>query len=203
MVFTFSPLTSNNWNDFVELFGDKGACGGCWCMTWRLKAAEYNKQKGEGNKKAMKELAKKASPGIVAYAGSKAVGWCAVAPRSQYTRLETSRILKPVDDKIVWSVSCFFIHKQYRQKGLSVQLLNAAVDFAISKGAKIIEGYPVEAKPPPPGVHKQSEGKERSSWRGLPDVFAWTGFSSIFIKAGFQEVERRSETRPIMRYYKN
>ena len=66
MVFTFSPLTSNNWNDFVELFGDKGACGGCWCMTWRLKAAEYNRQKGEGNKKAMKELVKKVSPGIVA-----------------------------------------------------------------------------------------------------------------------------------------
>jgi GNAT superfamily N-acetyltransferase len=193
MVFSFSPLTSTNWNDFVELFGDKGACGGCWCMTWRLKTAEYNRHKGEGNKKLMKELVKKASPGIIAYTGGKAVGWCAVAPRSEYTRLETSRILKPVDDKIVWSVSCFFIHKQYRQKGLSVQLLKAAVDFAILKGAKIVEGYPIETKPPPAG----------EVWRGLPDVLAWTGFSSIFKKAGFIEVERRSDTRPIMRYFKN
>jgi N-acetylglutamate synthase-like GNAT family acetyltransferase len=185
MVFTFSPLTSTHWNDFVELFGDKGACGGCWCMTWRLKAAEYDKQKGEGNKKAMKELVRKVSPGIIAYTGGKVVGWCAVAPRSEYRRLETSRILKPVDNREVWSVSCFFIHKQYRQKGLSLQLLKATVDFAILKGAKIVEGYPVE------------NGKSK-----MPDVFAWTGFSSIFIKAGFKEVERRSESRPIMRYYK-
>jgi len=186
MLFTFSPLTSTNWNDFVELFGDKGACGGCWCMTWRFKAADYNKQKGEGNKQAMKRLLRKSSPGIIAYNSSKAVGWCAVAPRSEYTRLETSRVLKPVDDNKVWSVSCFFIHKQYRQKGLSIELLKAAIDFAISKGAKIIEGYPVD----------HGKGK-------MPDVFAWTGFSSIFIKTGFKEVERRSGSRPIMRYYKN
>ena len=186
MDFTFQPLTAATWNDFAELFGDKGACGGCWCMYWRLRAAEYNKQKGEGNKKAMKELVKNVSPGIIAYAKAKAIGWCAVAPRSEYIRFETSRILKPVDDKNVWSVSCFFIHKQYRQKGLSTQLLKAAVDLAILKGAKIVEGYPVEPE----------KGR-------LPDVFAWTGFSSIFIKAGFKEVERRSESRPIMRYYKN
>jgi GNAT superfamily N-acetyltransferase len=203
MDFTFQPLTAATWNDFVELFGDKGACGGCWCMTWRLKAADYNKQKGEGNKKAMKELVRKSSPGIIAYASGKAVGWCAVAPRSEYIRLETSRVLKPVDDKKVWSVSCFFIHKQFRQKGLSIQLLKAVVDFSILNGAKIIEGYPIEPKPLPPEVPRQSEGKERSSWRVMPDVFAWTGFSSIFIKAGFKEVERRSESRPIMRYYKN
>jgi hypothetical protein len=186
MVFTFLPLTSKNWNDFVALFGDKGACGGCWCMTWRLRAADYKKQKGEGNKKSIKELAMKASPGILAYTGEKAVGWCAVAPRSEYSRLETSRILKAVDDKEVWSISCFFIHKQFRQMGLSIQLLKSAVDFAILKGAKIVEGYPID------------KGKGR-----IPDVFAWTGFSSIFIKAGFKEVERRSETRPIMRYFKN
>lgn len=203
MVFTFLPLTSKSWNDFVELFGDKGACGGCWCMTWRLKAADYNKQKGEANKKSMKELAGKTAPGILAYTAQKAVGWCAVAPRNEYIRLETSRILKPVDNREVWSISCFFIHKQFRKKGLSIQLLKAAVEFAILKGAEIVEGYPVEYKPPPPGVPKQSEGKERSSRRGLPDVFAWTGFSGIFLKAGFKEVKRRSESRPIMRYYKN
>lgn len=186
MTFTFLPLASGNWDDFVELFGLQGACGGCWCMTWRLKAADYNMQKGAGNKKAMKELVSKASPGIMAYSGGKAVGWCAVAPRSEYIRLETSRIFRPVDDKKVWSVSCFFIHKQYRQKGLSVQLLKAAIDFAILKGAKMVEGYPVD------------KGKGR-----MPDVFAWTGLSGTFIKAGFKEVERRSETRPIMRYYRN
>ena len=185
MNFSFSSLTNDNWDDFVALFGDKGACGGCWCMHWRLKASDYNRQKGEGNKKALKKVLKKTSPGIIAYADGKAVGWCAVAPRSEYIRLETSRILKPVDDQAVWSITCFFIQKEFRNKGLSRRLVKAAVDFAILNGAKIVEGYPVDSR----------KGK-------MPDVFAWTGFSSAFLNTGFKEVERRSEGRPIMRYYK-
>ena len=185
MRFDFLPLTTGSWNDFVELFGDKGACGGCWCMYWRLKTADYNKQKGEGNKKAMKKLQAKSSPGIIAYTKGKAVGWCAVAPRDEYKRLETSRILKPVDDKKVWSVSCFFITKKFRGKGLSVPLLKAAVDLALSKGATIVEGYPTE-----------------STTGRLADVFVWTGIASTFHRSGFEEVERRSKGRPIMRYFK-
>ena len=191
MNFTFQPLTTETWEDFVELFGDKGACGGCWCMTWRLKSADFEKQKGERNKKTIEQLVKKNKPiGVLAFSDNKAVGWCAVAPRNEYKRLENSRVLKPVDDQPVWSVSCFFIQKNYRNKGLSKLLLKAAVVFAVSNGAKIVEGYPVDPKPPPPG----------EVWRGMPDVFAWTGFTSPFVKAGFKEVARRSETRPVMRY---
>ena len=184
MNFTFQPLTTETWEDFVELFGDKGACGGCWCMTWRLKSADFEKQKGERNKKTIEQLVKKNKPiGVLAFSDNKAVGWCAVAPRNEYKRLENSRVLKPVDDQPVWSVSCFFIQKNYRNKGLSKLLLKAAVAFAVSKGAKIVEGYPVESK-----------------MNRMPDVFAWTGFTSPFVKAGFKEVARRSETRPVMRY---
>jgi len=185
MNFSFSPLTRDNWNDFVRLFGEKGACGGCWCMYWRLNASDYNRLKGVGNKNAIGEIVKKTSPGIIAYADGKPAGWCAVAPRKEYVRLEKSRVLKPVDDKPVWSIVCFFIDKQFRNIGLSKQLLLSAIEFAISNGAKIIEGYPVEPK----------AGR-------MPDVFAWTGFSKTFSKAGFKEIERRSEARPIMRYYK-
>jgi len=185
MKFSFQPLTPKNWKDFELLFGPNGACGGCWCMTWRLKAADYEKMKGAGNKKAMKDLVKRSSPGIIAFADNKPAGWCAVAPRKEYIRLETSRVLKPVDDKPVWSVSCFYMAKEFRNKGLSVKLLKAAVDFAFSKGATIVEGYPVEPK------------NDK-----MPAVFAWTGFSSVFKKAGFNEVIRRSETRPVMRILK-
>lgn len=185
MAFAFKPLTLATWNAFAELFGANGACGGCWCMTWRLKAADYNKQKGAGNKKAIQQLVKKNKPiGVLAFEDNTVAGWCAVAPREEYIRLENSKILKPVDEKPVWSVSCFFIKKEYRNKGLSQQLLKAAIKFAKSKGATIVEGYPVEAK----------DNK-------MPVVFAWTGFAPAFSKAGFKEVARRSETRPIMRYF--
>jgi GNAT superfamily N-acetyltransferase len=123
-------------------------------------------------------------PGILAYAGKEPIGWCAVAPREAFSSLERSRILKRVDDKPVWSVVCFFIAKPYRNKGITVALLKAAVEYVKKQGGRIVEGYPVEPK-----TDK------------FPDVFAYTGFASAFLQAGFKEVMRRSKTRPIMRYY--
>jgi GNAT superfamily N-acetyltransferase len=182
---TFHPLTAKRWDDFVELFGPRGACGGCWCMWWRLTRSEFEKKKGAGNKRAMKRIVSGGTvPGILAYSGGKAVGWCSVAPREHFPSLERSRVLKRVDDQPVWSVVCFFMPKEHRRKGLSAELLGAAVDYASRNGAKIIEGYPKEPK----------EGV-------TPDVFAWTGFASTFEKARFVEVARRSETRPLMRYF--
>jgi len=91
-------------------------------------------------------------------------------------------VLQRIDDKPVWSVVCFYINKDYRKKGLSVELLNATKEFVKNNKGKIIEGYPVEPK----------TGK-------TADAFAWTGLASAFRKAGFKEIIRRSETRPIMR----
>lgn len=101
-----------------------------------------------------------------------------------FPRLRRSRVAKPFDEQPVWSVVCFFIHKNYRHSGVSGQLLRAAVDYAKGRGAKIIEGYPVEPK------------RDKT-----PDVFAWQGLAKIFRRAGFKEVARRTETRPFMRYY--
>lgn len=183
--YKFFPVTKNNWKDFELLFGEKGACAGCWCMYWRVKSSVWEKQKGDKNKRSMKKIIFSGIiPGIIAYYNNEPVGWCSVAPREEFTRLEKSRILKPVDEKPVWSVVCFFINKKYRKKGLSVALLNAAKNFVKSSGGKILEGYPIEPK----------QNK-------MPDVFAWTGISAAFQSAGFKEVARRSETRPIMRYY--
>lgn len=183
--FTFKPLTEETWKSFETLFGPRGACGGCWCMTWRLAKSEFEKSKGEGNRKKIHKLVAGGDViGVLAMNKDVPVGWCAVAPREKYIRLEKSRVLKPLDDQPVWSVSCFFIAKDYRAKGLSVPLLKAAVDYARIQGAQIIEGYPVEPK-----------GKK------MPDVFAWTGILSSYIKAGFVEEKRHSPARPIVRYY--
>ena len=106
---TFHPLDIKRWKDFEELFGARGACGGCWCMSWRLARADFERQKGDGNKRAMKDLVKKKEQiGIIAYADGMPIGWCAIAPREQYIKLENARVLKRIDDKPVWSVSWLF-----------------------------------------------------------------------------------------------
>jgi len=180
----FYPLTSERWADFEKLFGERGACGGCWCMWWRLKRSEFERQKGEGNRMAMKKIVNSGEiPGILAYAKNQPIAWCSVAPRNAYPTLERSRKLKRVDDKPVWSIVCFFVAKPFRGRGISRKLLKAAVEYVQKQGGKIVEGYPVEPK------------EDR-----MPDAFAYTGLVSVFRKAGFMEVARRSETRPIMRY---
>jgi GNAT superfamily N-acetyltransferase len=121
-------------------------------------------------------------PGLLGFEGKEPVAWCAVAPRLEYPVLARSRVLRPVDDTPVWSVSCLFVRKDHRQRGIAVAMLQAAVRFAARHGGQIVEGYPVvpwEAK--------------------APDAFLWTGTLSAFQRAGFEEVARFSKTRPIVR----
>jgi GNAT superfamily N-acetyltransferase len=179
----FYPATPSRWPHVERLFGERGACGGCWCMVWRLRNKEWTAGKGSKNRRAFKKLVTDgAKPGVLAYQGRDPIGWCAIAPREVYGTLSRSRVLKPVDDAVVWSVSCLFVLKPFRRQGLSVALLSAAVDHAASRGAKIVEGYPIQ-----PTMEK------------TPDAFVWLGIPSAYRRAGFKEVLRRSRTRPIMR----
>jgi GNAT superfamily N-acetyltransferase len=152
-------------------------------MWWRLERAKWAKQQGEKNRRAFRKIVGTGVPtGVLAYLGQEPVGWCAIAPREHYSRLARSRVLSPVDDETVWSVTCFFVRKEHRRSGLTSQLLQAAMQYAHKQGAKIIEGYPQDPR------------------RGeMPDAFGYTGFVSVFLQVGFEEVARRSATRPIMR----
>ena len=179
----FRPATASRWRDVERLFGERGACGGCWCMAWRMTNREWTAGKGAANKRALKKLVLGgAKPGVLAYRGREPIGWCAVAPREDYPTLARSRVLKPVDDVPVWSISCLFVARPYRKRGLSSRLLRAAARFAGTQGARAVEGYPIEPT------------MERT-----PDPFVWLGVPSAFVRAGFREVLRRSRTRPIMR----
>ena len=180
----FQPLTPERWGDLEDLFGSRGACGGCWCMWWRQTQAEFDRNKGEPNRRAMKRIVESGRvPGILAYDQGRPVGWCSVGPRESYPRLKRSRILKRIDNRPVWSAVCFFVARSHRRRGLATGLLRAAVEHAGRNGARIVEGYPVEPR-------KES----------APDVFVYHGLASQFRRAGFREAARRSETRPIMRY---
>jgi GNAT superfamily N-acetyltransferase len=181
----FLQLKKSNWRDFEMLFGARGACGGCWCMSWRLSRADFDKRKGAGNKRTMKRLVQsKEQIGIIAYLDSKPIGWCSVAPRKKFVGLENSRVLKPIDDKQVWSITCFFILKDFRRQGLSVEILKGAIDFCKKKKVKILEAYPIIPYS-----------------KSMPAAFAWTGFLSTFKDAGFELAKSWSKARPIMRYY--
>jgi GNAT superfamily N-acetyltransferase len=139
-MFHFHTVTPECWPDLENLFGKNGANAGCWCMFWRLERAMFKKTKGDGNRQILKQIVEaNGQPGILAYAGKQAVGWCGIAPREDLLALENSRILKRVDDQPVWSITCFFVTKEARGQGIMESLIKAAVKHAKSQGAQIVE----------------------------------------------------------------
>lgn len=177
------PLTKERWKDLVELFSRPGASivRGCWCMAYRT-SGRIGTYSAERNKKALKSLVDGGCvPGLIGYERKSPVGWVSLGPRDDYAKLRRSPVMKPVDDKPVWSIVCFFVDRRARDRGVSKTLLKAAIDYARSQGATLLEAYPVD-KPV----------------RSHPD-FMWFGAKSIYERAGFKEVARRKKTRPVMR----
>jgi GNAT superfamily N-acetyltransferase len=146
---------------------------------WPRLATDYKLRSGEANRRSMKRAVDSAAapPGVLAYVDGIVAGWCAVAPREAYPKVDRSRATQPVDDEQVWSVVCFSILRPMRRKGLSRTLLDAAVELAARHGAKVVEAYPVEGT--------------RNLFRGV---------AAVYRDAGFVEVTRRSARQPIMRY---
>ena len=178
------PIKRNLWTDFEELFGPNGACAGCWCMFWKLRGKAYEEARGSETRQMHKSIVDSGiATGLLAYWHGDVVAWIAVEPREAYPKLAHSRVLKPVDDQPVWSVTCFFVAKPYRRKGITVELLKAAVEHVRKQGGKIVEGYPVDAT------------------QDMPAPFVYTGTASAFQQAGFQEVARPSPARSIFRFF--
>jgi GNAT superfamily N-acetyltransferase len=180
----YHPLTPERWHDFEELFGKNGAYGGCWCMWWRTTRREFEAQKGDGNRRALKALVDAGHvPGILGYDAGRAVAWCSVAPRETLASLERSRVLKRLDEKSVWSIVCFYVAKSHRGGGVMRGLIRAAVDHVARSGGTIVEAYPT--------VPRSRSVAPVSSYMGFPDAFA---------DVGFVECARPSTAKCMMRY---
>ncbi len=178
-------LRAEEWPAFEKLFGDRGACGGCWCMAWRRPGRDWEKHRGAENKRAMKALVTDGmADGVLAFAGGEPVGWCSIGPRADFPALESKRSLATQWNERTWSITCFFVDRGRRGKGVAQKLLEGAVKLARSRGAHTIEGYPAASSD---GFHG---GK-------LPSAFAWTGLPQMFKRAGFKRLAKTPGKRPV------
>lgn len=177
----FHPVTPDRWQDLEEFFG-RGGHSNCWCMWWRLKSSEFDAQSGDERKQGLKAIVQSGEvPGLLAYVDGRPIAWCSIGPRGRFGRLERSPTLKRVDDLPVWSIVCFFVSRPYRGKGLMMPFLEAVLDYARSRGAEIVEGYPIDAA------------------GGLAGYSGYTGIASTYRRAGFVDVLHRSGRKMIMR----
>lgn len=187
--FDIHPLTADRWADLEDLFGPlRGANSGCWCMWLRTRGADYKAMDKAGRKDAFRVMVDAGPPpGLLAYSGGKAVGWCAVGPRLASSRFHDAKASRPTEDvnepdlTRVYAITCFFIRTGYRRQGLMRRLASAAVDFAIANDALAIDACPIDPEKP----LMWGEG--------------FVGVASVFADLGFSEIARRSPRRPLMR----
>lgn len=182
----FEELRPSLWPAIEHLFGPNGACGGCWCMWWRAESRKvWNQIRGAEAKKTFKSLVKNGvAHGILAFAADEPVGWCSFGPRRDFPSLERVRAYKHNDTKDVWSITCFFIHRKWRRKGLARGLLRAALEAMQKRGVKTVEAYPSTTT---------KDGRRLSS--GL----AWTGPVKIYEETGFKTVQTTNPLKRLMR----
>lgn len=202
------PVTADLWDELAAFFGASGAYSNCWCAWWRVTSNEFASgcaSGGAGNREVLHKLTRERQvPGLLAYpisssaadqdaaaAPTNPLGWVSVGPRSDFGRLGRSRNLKPAanddfDDPSVWSIVCFWVPRADRGRGIGRALLAGAASYAFEHGASVVEGYPVDTL----GERTQSSS-------------IYTGTASMFEAAGFEEVLRRAEKRPVMRRYRD
>src|SRR5438132_1877420 len=130
MRLTVQPLTRDRWDDLVELFGRPGGSivRGCWCMYYRRSGGHGGVGRAEDNRSALRAIVNEGrAPGLIGYADGSPVGWVSLAPREEYAKLRRSPVMKPVDDKPVWSIVCFFVDRRARGQGVAEALLDGAI----------------------------------------------------------------------------
>jgi GNAT superfamily N-acetyltransferase len=176
----YHPVTDERHADLTQFSESHGKFRYCSCMRWRMASAEYQRSTKEQRIAALDERIGNGVPvGVLAYVDGEPVGWCSIAPRETFVALERSRALPRIDDTAVWSVVCFFVDNRVRRQGITLGLLRAAVEYALSQGARVVEGYPVE-----PGAR----------------LYTYMGSPATFRRAGFREVATTTAGRLIMRY---
>ena len=170
----FVEVTQETRARFESLFEQPGAPRYCWCMAWRHSSREHIQN--DEKKRMMMALIDAGTPiGIVAELDGKPVGWCSVAPRETYRKLSRQQ-----DDSEtgIWSIVCFYVPRALRGGGLASVLLDAAIDHAFSKGARIVEAYPVDEAAP---------------------SYRFMGFRGMFAARGFHEIGTAGTRRHVMR----
>jgi ribosomal protein S18 acetylase RimI-like enzyme len=184
------PLTPARWPDLEALFAAKGCsvARGCWCMYYRRSGSRGALPAGtthaQANRAELKALVDAGTPpGLIGYRGKTPVGWISLGPREDYAKLRRSPVMKPVDDRPVWSIVCFVVPSEHRRQGVAQALLAGAIDYARKRGVEVLEAYPMD-KPARAG-----------------DETMWFGAKSMFDAAGFEEVARRKPQRPMVRLH--
>lgn len=179
------PLGPHNRKDLENLFGPRGGCGGCWCMNMRCLKQDFESGKTGGNfRNFVRRIDAGQFHGLILYAEEAPVGWISIGPKSEFPRMQVSRMMRTQTPGNAWCITCQLIRPDYRGQYLSDVLVNKAVEYAFDCGADWVEAFPSD-----PGANR------------LPPPFIWQGVPGPYLRNGFEVVSQPSPSRKVLRRF--
>jgi len=166
------PLDTSTWSDFAALVErHNGVWGGCWCLEFHPEGAERSANRREKKQCRVREGTAHAA---LVYDGSTCVGWCQFGSPAELPRIKHQRAYRDGLERLPdWRITCLFVDKAYRGKGVSAAALSGALREIALLGGGTVESYP-----------------EDPSGRSVSSSFLYNGSLSIFEKHGFARVRR-------------
>lgn len=171
----FAVVDGDHWPDLERLFERRGGPHTCWCMVWRDMPSQARRDKSAKKAELKRRVVEGIPVGILGYVDDQPVAWCSVGPRPSFRRLADDDLCAEAD--CVWSITCFFVNRRYRNQGLAGRLIDSAVSYARSNGADVVEAYPVDKSSP---------------------SYRFMGFIPQFERAGFVMVGTAGARRQVM-----
>ena len=180
--YVVKPLTPDTWDAFARMVDrHNGVFGGCWCTFFHTFEAEKT-HTAEGNRDLKQRLVDEGrAHAALVFDGDEAVAWCQYGAPEElpniYHRKEYEATLDRLPD---YRITCMFVDKLSRRKGVTALALRGALDLIAQAGGGVVEGYPHD-----------NEGRKVS--------VLYNGTRALFERAGFSYVRPKGTKNCVMR----
>jgi GNAT superfamily N-acetyltransferase len=173
--FILKSLDESTWPDFARLVEKhNGVWGGCWCMSFHAEGLGHGRTAARNRSEKECRVREGRAHAALVYDGAAAVGWCQFGPADELPRIKHRReYLKGLTTLPDWRITCFFVDRDHRGRGVAEIALAGALREIARLGGGTVESYPEDA-----------EG------RSVSGSFLYNGTASMFEREGFRRTRR-------------
>lgn len=171
--FIVKPLCAETWDAYSALLErHNGVFGGCWCTWFHRPAGDAPGVEGlgEGNNRSIKEKLVRdgRSRAALVFDGDKAIAWCQFGTPDELPNIyHRKQYLEETVRRPDYRLTCIFVDKRYRRRGVSEQALQGALDLIAEAGGGVVEGYP----------HDTGDKRQAVLYNGTRALFERVGFT--------------------------
>jgi len=178
--FDVRSLDATTWADFADLVSrHNGVWGGCWCMGFHTEGVGRGRTPQMNRDDKERRVREGRAHAALVFDGAECVGWCQYGSTDELPRIKSRRAYEAVASAPPdWRITCFFVDKRYRGRGVAAAALAGTVDEIARRGGGRVESYP-----------------EDVDQRSVSGSFLHNATVAMFEQQGFARVRRIGKDR--------